>query len=43
MLMPLDTMTSTRLLLIWKTLGHQLKALASMNNLGLGVEMNDSE
>ena len=35
-------MTSWRLLLIWKTLGHQLKALDAMNNLGLRVEMNDS-
>ena len=35
-------MTSSRLLLIWKALGHKLKALDAMNNLGLRVEMNDS-
>ena len=35
-------MTSSRLLLIWKTLGHKLKALDAMNSSGLRVEMNDS-
>ena len=38
----LDTMTILRLLLIWKTLGHQLKALDAMNSLGLRIEMNNS-
>ena len=38
----LDTMTSSRLLLISKTLGHKLKALDAMNSSGLRVEMNDS-
>ena len=42
-LKPLNTMTRLRLLLIWKTLGHQVKALDAMNNSGLGVEMNDSK
>ena len=35
-------MTNSRLLLIWKTLGHQLKTLDAMNSFGIGVEMNDS-
>ena len=39
----LDTLTSLRLLFIWKALCHQLKALNAMYRSGLGIEMNNFE